>query len=86
MKVFDEKHEVIIDCWFKPKVNNAKQGDIIPHQKIVSRIEFYHRQFINDQEVFVKIQLTKEMIRDLSDKIQGIESEVVEMPFDDLPF
>ena len=72
--------------WFKPQVDKAKQGDIIPHKKTVSKVYFYQRQFINDQEVFIKIELPKEMILDLSDKIQDIESQIVEMPFDELPF
>lgn len=86
MKVFEEKHEAVIDVWFKPQVDKAKKGDIIPYKKTVSKVHFYQRQFINDQEVFLKIELTKEMILVLSDKIQDIESQVVEMPFDELPF
>lgn len=86
MKVLEEKHEAVIDVWFKPQVDKAKQGDIIPHRKTVNKVYFYQSQFINDQEVFLKIELTKEMILDLSIKIQDIESQVVEMPFDELPF
>ena len=86
MKVFEERHEAVIDVWFKSQVDNAKQGEVIPHKKMVSKVHFYQRQFINEQEVFLKIELTREMILDLSDKIQDIESQIVEMPFDDLPF
>lgn len=86
MKVFEEKHEAVIDVWFKPQVNKAKQGEVIPHKKTVSKVQFYQRQFFNDQEVFLKIELTRDMILDLSDKIQDIESQIVQMPFDELPF
>lgn len=86
MKVFEEKHEAVIDFWHKPQVDKAKQGDIVPHKKTVTKVYFYQRQFINDQEVFLKIELTREMILDLSDKIQDIENQIVEMPFDELPF
>ncbi len=85
MKIFIEKHEAVIDGWFKA-TKEAKQGEIIPHQKTVSKVYFYQRQYINEQESFVKIELTKEMILDLSDSIKSIESEVVEMPFDNLPW
>lgn len=86
MKVFEEKHETIIEFYFSPIANNPKSGDIIPHQKTVSRIYFYNRQFLDGQEVFVKIELTKEMILDLHNKICDIENQVVEMPFDSLLF
>jgi hypothetical protein len=86
MKIFVEKHEAVIDGWFKPQVEKAKQGDVVPHRKQVTKVYLYQREFINDQEVYRKVELSKEMILELSDKIQDIESQVVEMPFDELPF
>lgn len=85
MKIFIEKHEAVIDGWFKP-TKEAKQGEIIPHHKTVSKVYFYQKQYINEQESFAKIELTKEMILDLADNIKAIESEVVEMPFDEMPW
>ncbi len=86
MKIFVEKHEAVIDGWFKLQGEKAKQGDLIPHRKQVIKVYLYQREFINDQEVYRKIELSKEMILELAEKIQEIESQVVEMPFDELPF
>ena len=43
MKIFVEKHEAVVDCWFEPQVNKTKQGDIIPHIKRVSKVYLYQR-------------------------------------------
>ena len=86
MKTLNEKHEVIIDSWFAPTKKDVKHGEVSPHQQKVSWIAFYQRQIINDQEVFIKIQLTRDMIMDLSKQIETIESNIVDMPYDELPF
>lgn len=35
MKIFVEKHEAVIDGWHEPQVENAKNGDVIPHRRKV---------------------------------------------------
>ena len=86
MKIFDEKHEAIIHCYFSPKGKDLKKGDLVPHQKRVDRVVFYQRQIINEQEVYLKQEFSTELILDLAEKIKNIQSESVEMPYDDLPF
>ena len=86
MKVFVEKYESVINCWLKPQIENAKQGDVIPHEKVVTNVYFYKREIINEKEVYLKVELSKEMIVDLFNKIKVLESQVGEMPFENLPF
>jgi len=86
MKIFDEKHEAILSVYFSPKGDNLKKGDVVPHQKRVQSITIYQRQIVNDQEIFIKQEFTTEMILDLAEKIKSIQTESVEMPYDDLPF
>jgi hypothetical protein len=86
MKIFIEKHEAVIDGWYKPKVEEANQGDIVPHTKQVGSVYLYKYECINDQDFYRKIVFSKEAILDLAEKIKQIESEVVEMPYVALPF
>ena len=85
MKTFIENHEAVIQFWNAPTVN-AKDGEIIPHKPTVSKIYFYHEHVSNREIKFLKIELTKEMILDLADSIKTIESQIIEMPFDSMPF
>lgn len=85
MKVFNEKHDAIIPYWLRPNVD-AKNGESVPHTKVVDRVQFYYRQIINEQEVFLKIELSKDFILDLSDQIQDIQGQIVMAQIDNLPF
>jgi hypothetical protein len=87
MKIFNQKHEAIIDVSFTPKKDNAKEGEVIPHGKRVDRVFLYHPHYIGDQVCYIKIEISKQMIFDLADQIQDIESEIIERPYDgDLPW
>jgi len=85
MKKFNEKHEVIIDCYFTPTVK-AKEGEVSPHFTRVQGISFYQRHYNGDMESFVKVQITKDMILDLASEIAEIEKNVVNMKFTSLPW
>ena len=86
MSHYIEKHNAIVKTWFKPKHQNAKHGDEIPHTETVSSVEIYQRNIINDQEIYTRIVLSKEMICDLHEKILQIEENIVIRPYDELPF
>ena len=87
MKLFLEKYETVLEGWYSPQVESPKQGEVVPHKKQVSKAYFYQRDFINDQEVFKRIELTKQMIVDLYNEIAKVENEVEDMPFyNDLPW
>ena len=86
MSHYIEKHNAIVKTYFNPKHQNANHGDEIPHTEIVSSVEVYSRHIINDQEVYTKIVLSKEMICDLHEKMLKIEEKIVIRPYDALPF
>jgi hypothetical protein len=86
MKRLNQKHDVVIDTYYTPINTNAEQGEVTHHYTYVSNVYFYKRQIINDQEVFIKIEIHKEMILDLAAEINKIEKEVVNKPFNNLPF
>lgn len=86
MKVFVPKHEAVIDLFLKPQVKKANQGEIVPHKKVVTSVYFYNRHCINDQDVYIKVELSRDMILDLADEIRDIDGQIVESEFDNLPF
>ena len=86
MKRINQKHDVMINTHYTPINSNAEQGEVTQHYTNVSNVYFYKRQIINDQEVFIKIELDKQIILDLADEINKIEKEVISKPYDNLPF
>jgi hypothetical protein len=86
MKVFDEKHEAIFNVYFRPKGEKLKRGEVVPHQKKVKSVQFYVRQVINNQEVFIKQEFSPEKILEWAEIIKNIQLEFVEMPYDDIHF
>lgn len=83
MKVYIENIETVLGVGYTPKVKDAKQGDIIPHQKLVYEVYFYQKI---DDDKFQKITLAPQMIKEIYEKIQEQESQIVDLPFDELPF
>jgi hypothetical protein len=86
MKRINQKNDVVIDTYYNPVNTNAEQGEVTEHYTVVSCAYFYKRQYIQEQEVFVKIELTKQMILDIADEIRAIEKEIVKVPYDYNPF
>ncbi len=87
MKHFSQNHEAIIISSLLSNIPDAKEGEIVPHRHEVINVHFMHRHFINNQEVYLQINLDKTMIHELSAEIKVIENQITEKPFDyDLPW
>lgn len=86
MKIFDEKHEAIFNVYLSPQGKNLKFGELAVHQKKFKSVSFYVRQIMNGQEVFIKQEFSAEKILEWAEKIKSIQSEFVEMPYDEIPF
>lgn len=82
MKRINQKHDVVINIYYKPVFTNASVGDIEDHYTYVNSVYFYKRQFIQDQEVFTKVEMTRQMILDLADEIREIEKEIIKKPYE----
>ena len=46
MKRINQKHDVVINIYYKPVFTNASVGDIEDHYTYVNSAYFYKRQFI----------------------------------------
>lgn len=86
MKRFSKKQDVVITTEHYPLISNAEKGDVIHHNTSVDCVYFYKRQFIQEQEVFIKIELSKQMILDIADEIKDIEKEIIEKPYNGIDF
>jgi len=84
IKDYSQKHEVTINVTISPISNDAK--GLTEHRKKVSSIEFYKRAWINDQEVFLKVEVGRSMIEDIFEQIQEIEMQTIMAESSDLPF
>lgn len=62
----------------------AKIGQVIKHNETVLFASIYKRQFINDQEVYLKIDISRDLILDLAKEIESIEANVIEKEFIDV--
>ncbi len=85
MKEFSKKQDVIIDYYYSPTVN-AKDGEIVPHKKKVQKLIMFVPQYVNEQELFIKVELNREMILELAAEIAVIEQTVIDMEFESLPW
>ena len=86
MKKISQKHDVVINTYHNPVNTNPEHGEITEHYTIVSGAYFYKRQYINEQEIFIKIELSKQMILDIADEIIETEKEIVKIPYVYNPF
>jgi hypothetical protein len=84
MKKYSQKHEAIIESYFKPVDHNAKIGQVVKHNETVLFASIYKCQFINDQEVYLKIDISRDLILDLAKEIESIEANVIEKEFIDV--
>ena len=75
---FNEKHQTLIASTLNPIKEKPEHGELCEHKRDVYHLEYYP----ND---FQKIILQKQMIIDLYNQIQQIESErqneIFELPF-----
>jgi len=85
-KEFNEKHDAIVSLYYSPKTTNPKDGEVIPHGKIVTDVQFYQSSYLNDREVFQKITLSKQFIMELAEQIKEIESQEKDLVYKELPF
>jgi len=85
-KEFNEKHDAVITMYYYPKTKEAKEGDSVPHGKIVSGVQFYERVFNKEQRIFHEILLSKEFILELAEQIKRIESEEKFLEYNEVPF
>jgi hypothetical protein len=87
MKTFVEKYETVIEFDLKPEATGAKEGEIVPHKKTVRCVYFFNQYVVDGRDVYAKVYLPKQMILDLFNEIQDIESQVLEKEIDPgLPF
>lgn len=88
IKDFNSKHEVVIhsrtNAIFDGK--EPKQGEVVPHKKVVSNCVLYQLQQFNGGEIFFQVWLSRNMILDLAEQIKTIETEIINTPYDSLPF
>ena len=84
MKDYNQKHEVTINVTTSPIDKDAK--GLTEHRKNVSSIEFYKPAWINDQEVYLKVEIGRSMIEDIFKQIQDIELQTVMSDTQDFPF
>lgn len=85
MRLFNEKHETILNCDFRAiNPNGHSSGDIIPHKVVVESLIFYYQD--QNDGGFRRIQIPKEMIMDLAKQIEESESIIQDQKFLDLPF
>jgi hypothetical protein len=85
-KEYNEKHDAIVSLYYSPKAINPKEGEIVPHGKIVRDVQIYQSGYINDREIFNKVFLSKEFILDLAKQITEIESQEKDLVYSNLPF
>lgn len=86
MKKYNQRHEAIIESYFKPVNCNARIGEVIRHNETVIAASIYKRQFINDQEVYLKIDLSRDLILDLAKEFEEIEKNVIQKEFIELDY
>jgi hypothetical protein len=54
-KEYNEKHDAIVSLYYSPKAINPKEGEVVPHGKIVRDVQIYQSTYVNDREVFNKV-------------------------------
>ena len=84
MKEFNLEHETLINFDLHPIEKTAKGAT--PHKKVVTEIEFYKHHWVGEQDIYLKIKLSKSAIIDLYTHIKAIESTTVIAETFDLPF
>jgi len=85
-KVYNEKHDALITVYHQTTATEPKQGEMVPHVKIVREVQIYQQRYQQDNMVFDKVHLTRDFILDLAEQIKDIQSQEVILPYDDLPF
>lgn len=82
-KIYNEKHDVLINTYLQPNEPNPKNNTTVPHQIQVSSIEMfmpnYHGQYIN-------VKLNRNLILDIAAEIERLEKQEVMHVFIDMPF
>ena len=86
MKEFLEIHDTIIEYGVYTDVKTAKHGDVVPHKKRVTSAAFFNPIRINGNDVYIKVVLSARHIIEMAEKIKELESQVTELPFEELPF
>ena len=90
MKRLFEQNETIITTEFVPDViitDEIKEGDIIPHKEFVGGIFFYNHEYDAFGRMYLtKVNLDRNYILELAEKIKQIESNSVDMEYSSLPF
>lgn len=87
MKTILEKQDVIIKSEWTPKTypKDLKDGDLIDHFNKVKECYFFH--YIGEDMKLVRVDLDKEMILELAEKIKSLESEIEKFQYSsELPF
>lgn len=86
MKHLIENREIIINSYLSPLVytKEVKNGEIIAHKRRVSNISFYHT--LDEGASFIRVEMDKTLINNIYNSIQNIESEIVQEPYDSMPF
>jgi hypothetical protein len=85
-KEYNEKHDAIVSLYYSSKAINPKEGEVVPHGKIVRDVQIYQSTYVNDREVFNKVFLSKEFILDLAKQISEIESQEKDLAYSNMPF
>lgn len=83
MKVFNEKHEAILEVYLTP-TDSAKEGELSQHAQTVQSVTIYH---MIGPGKFAKVVMRKEMFIDLAKQIIEIEGSTITRRRElDLPF
>jgi hypothetical protein len=88
--LFEERETIITTGFFLNEgvdPEKLSNGDIVPHREAVTSVHFWiEEQDFNGQTKSTKVCLDRKYIIELADKIRQIQENVVDMPFDTLPF
>ena len=83
-KIYNERHDLIIEYGHSSVSKDGKEGEVVPHNRVVTEIYFFDRVGGKD---YKRIELKREIILDLAKQIQEIESKLELLPFTPpLPF
>jgi len=86
MKIYNEKHDVLLSVYFVPVSDEAKEKEVVPHTQRVNYCRVLVEQQNEYNSLLKPIFLNRDLILDLANQINQIESETSMREFTSLPF
>jgi len=87
MKRYNDIHDAIIQTEYNTVRSciETNRGDIVPHREVVTSVTCFIPTS-PEETSFIRVSLSRDFILDLAKHIEQIQKNVVDMPYDDLPF